>query len=604
MVALSTPQSAIELAAELRAYLPVCQVLSEHGHGGGGWLGTATTSFDNPGTLGNNRRALAKPEGGVELPEGRPLRILILGGGFAGVYAAMALDKRTRRDPGVEITLVNRENYLVFQPMLPEVIVGTIGIVDPIIPIRRLCPGVRLYTREVEEIDLLGRKVITSPGIHHQATTLEYDHLVVALGTVTRLGEVPGLQEHALPFKYLGDALTLRNHIFHALEEAAVEQDPAVRRSLLTFVVAGGGFSGVEVAAELNDFVRKVARNYRGVQSEEIRVVLLQGGGRVLPELPEDLADFAHRILLRRKAEIRVKTRIAGATADSAILDTGEEIPTRTLVCTVPTGPHPLLAALPWRMEKGRVVVDEFLEVPGYPGVWAVGDCAWILDPASGQPHPPTAQHALRQGACVAANIVATLRGTAKKPFVFSTLGRMGALGAHSAVADIMGLKLSGFLAWLLWRTIYLMKIPGIDRKVRVAIGWLLDLVLPPDIVQLKTARPAAVSRQHFEPGQVIFKGGDVGDLVYVIVNGEVAVMREEPGGPPEVLAKLGPGQWFGEMALVSRAPRNATLRALTPLDVLTLDREGFNALFTHIRPLREFFSELIHERGRISRAS
>ncbi len=513
----------------------------------------------------------------------------------------MALDKRVGRDPGVEITLVNRENYLVFQPLLPEVLAGSIGIVDPIIPIRRLCPRVRLYTREVEEIDLLGRRVVTSPGVHHQATTLEYDHLVVALGNITRLGEVPGLQEHALPFKYLGDALTLRNHILHALEEAAVEQDTEVRQSLLTFVVAGGGFSGVEVAAELNDFVRKVAGNYRGIQFHEIRVVLLQGGRRILPELPEDLANFAHTILLHRKIEIRLETRIAGATADSAILNTGEKIPTRTLVSTVPTGPHSLLAALPWRMEKGRVVVDEFLEVPGSPGVWAVGDCASVLDRATGQPHPPTAQHALRQGTCVAANIVAALRGRSKKPFAFSTLGRMGALGAHSAVADIMGVKLSGFLAWLVWRMIYLMKIPGIDRKVRVAMGWLLDLVLPSDIVQLKTARPAAVSRQHFESGQVIFKEGDVGDLVYAIVNGEVEVLREEPGGPPGVLAKLGPGQWFGEMALVSRVPRNATLRALTPLDLLTLDREGFNALFTHVRPIHEFFSELIHERGHVS---
>lgn len=535
------------------------------------------------------------------MAEGRPVRILILGGGFGGLYAAMALDKRLGRHAGVEITLVNRENYFVFQPMLPEVISGSIGILDPIIPIRRLCPRVKLYTREVEEIDLRRRTVITSPGAHHQATTLEYDHVVVALGNTTRLAEISGLQEHALQFKYLGDALILRNHTLHALEEAAVEEDPHVKRSLLTFVVAGGGFSGVEVAAELNDFVKKVARSYRGIQPAEVRVLLLQGGPRILPELPEDLASFAHTLLLRRNVEIRLNTRIAGATADSAILHTGEKIPTRTLITTVPAAPHPLLASLPWRMEKGRVVVDEFLEVPGYPGVWAVGDCAWILDSVTGQPHPPTAQHALRQGRCVAANIVATLGGSPKTPFAFSTLGTMGALGHHSAVANIRGVKLSGFLAWLLWRTIYLMKIPGIDRKVRVSMGWLLDLLLPPDIVQVKTARPATINRQHFELGQVIFKQGDVGDLVYAIVKGEVEVIREDPGVQEVVLAKLGSGQWFGEMALVSRAPRNATLRALTPLDVLTLDRDGFNALFTHIPSLQQFFLELIQERRRVS---
>ena len=531
----------------------------------------------------------------------QPLRILILGGGFGGVYAAMALGRRLGRDPGVEITLVNRENYLVFQPLLPEVIAGSIGILHPIIPIRRLCPRVRLYTREVEEIDLHSRTVITSPGVHHQATTLHYDHLVVALGNTTRFGEVPGLQEHAFPFKYLGDALGLRNHVLHALEEAAVEPDPDVRQSLLTFVVAGGGFSGVEVAAELNDFVRRAATNYPDIRSDEIRVVLAQGGARILPELSDSLASFAHKILLRRKVDVRLGTRIAGATAEFAILNTGEKIRTRTLVSTVPMGAHPLLAALPWGMEKGRVVVDEFLQVAGHPGVWAVGDCAWSLNAATGQPHPPTAQHALRQGQCVAANIVATLSGSPRAPFAFSALGQMGALGAHSAVGDVMGVKVSGLLAWFMWRGIYLMKIPGMDRKLRVAMDWLLDLLLPPDIVQLKTARPAGIERQHFEPGQVIFSEGDVGDLVYTIVKGEVEVLREGLREPPRTLAQLGPGQWFGETALVGRAPRNATVRALKPLDVLTLDREGFNSLFTHVRPLHQFFSDLIRERSGVS---
>src|SRR5262245_30041096 len=209
----------------------------------------------------------------------------------------MALGRRLGRDPRVEITLVNRDNYLVFQPLLPEVIAGSIGILHTIIPIRRLCPRVRLYTREIEEIDLLRQTVITSPGVDHQATTLHYDHLVVALGNTTRFGDVPGLQEHALPFKYLGDALTLRNHVLHALEEAAVEPDPDVRQSLLTFVVAGGGFSGVEVAAELDDFVRKAASNYQDIRSDEIRGVLVQGGARILPEISASVAGLAHSIL-------------------------------------------------------------------------------------------------------------------------------------------------------------------------------------------------------------------------------------------------------------------------------------------------------------------
>src|SRR5216117_2352107 len=208
----------------------------------------------------------------------RRTRIVILGGGFGGVYTAMALEKRLRRDPDVEIGLVSRENYLVFQPMLPEVISGSIGILDTIAPIRRLCPSTNLYTRTVDKIDLDRKRVSAAAGLGSRQCTLEYDHLVIALGNVTSFAGQPGLAEHALPFKYLGDALALRNRLIHTLEEADIEQDPELRRALLTFVVAGGGFSGVEAVAELNDFVRAAAKGFRNLRPEEIRVVLLHAG--------------------------------------------------------------------------------------------------------------------------------------------------------------------------------------------------------------------------------------------------------------------------------------------------------------------------------------
>ena len=264
-----------------------------------------------------------------------------------------------------------------------------------------------------------------------------------------------------------------------------------MRRALLTFVVAGGGFSGVEAVAELNDFVRAAARSFRHVRPEEIRVVLLHAGGLILPELPKSLAEFAQTLLMKRGVEIRLNTRLIGATVDMALLDGGDRIATRTLVSTVPSGPNPLVAMLPVKKERGRILVDAHLEVPEYPGLWAVGDCAAIRDARTGDFCPPTAQHATRQAVCVAHNIVASLRGTPRKAFAFTALGKMGALGRRSAVAEIFGVKLSGFLAWWLWRTIYLMKLPGLDRKIRVATDWTLDLILPPDIVQLED-RPRA----------------------------------------------------------------------------------------------------------------
>lgn len=527
-------------------------------------------------------------------------RILILGGGFGGVYAALTLEKllKAELDRGeVELGLVSRDNYIVFQPMLPEVISGSIGIVDTITPIRRLCPRTNLYTRMIESIDLERRRVVAAAGFGSQQLFLEYDHLVIALGNVTTFAGQSGLAEHALPFKYLGDALALRNHAIHVLEEADIEPDPEMRRSLLTFVVAGGGFSGVEVVAELNDFVRAAAKSFRHVRPEEIRVLLLHSGDLILPELPESLAGFAQRLLMKRGVELRLRTRLAGATADAALLSGGERVPTRTLVSTVPSGPNPLVAALRCRMDRGRVVTTPHLELPEHPGVWAVGDCALIIDAKTGQPSPPTAQHATREARCVADNIAASLRGAPGRAFAFKALGKMGALGHRSAVAEVFGVKLSGFLAWWLWRTIYLMKLPGLDRKIRVAVDWTLNLLLPPDIVQLRTERSVGIRREHFEPGEVIFQEGGHGDWLYIVVDGEVEVLKRVPGQGDATLRRLGPGDCFGEIALLGDHIRTATTRSLTAVNVLAVDRDAFQALFSTLPPLRTFFERLIEDR-------
>ena len=529
-----------------------------------------------------------------------PARILILGGGFGGVYTALTLGKllKAELDRGlVELGLVNRDNYIVFQPMLPEVISGSIGIIDTITPIRRLCPRTNLYTRMIEGIDLKRRRVTAAAGFGSQQLYMEYDHLVIALGNVTSFAGQPGLAEHALPFKYLGDALALRNHAIHVLEEADIERDPEIRRSLLTFVVAGGGFSGVEAVAELNDFVRAAAKSFRNVMPEEIKVILLHAGPLILPELPESLAGFAQRLLMKRGVEIRLNTRLYGATGDAALLEGGARIATRTLVSTVPSGPNPLVAMLPCRKERGRMVTDAHLELPDDAGVWAVGDCALIIDSQTGQPSPPTAQHAIREARCVADNIVASLRGTPKRTFAFKALGKMGALGHRSAVAEVFGVKLSGLLAWWLWRTIYLMKLPGLDRKIRVAVDWTLDLLLPGDIVQLRTERSVGIRREHFEAGEVIFQEGGHGEWLYVIVDGLVDVVKQVAGQGEAPLRRLGPGDCFGEIALLGDHIRTATTRSVTAANLLAVDRDAFHALFSTLPPLRDFFERLIEER-------
>ena len=527
-------------------------------------------------------------------------RILILGGGFGGVYTAMALEWLLRHDlrrGAVEIALINRENYMVFQPMLPEVISGSIGLVDTITSIRRLCPNTNLYTRQIEEVDLQHRRVIAAAGLGTRPCEIKYDHLVIALGNVTSPADLPGLAEHALPFKYLGDALTVRNRVIHTLEEADIKPDPLVRRALLTFVVVGGGFSGVEVVAELNDFVRAVARNYRHLNVCDVRVILVHSGELIFPELPRSLAEFAQRLLKKRGVEVLLRKRLAGATAEAALLEGGERIATRTLVSTVGAAPNPRVAALPVKKERGRILVDNHLTVPDYPEVWAVGDCAFVIDGESGEPCPPTAQHAIHQARHLAENVVATLRGAPKTSFAFTALGKMASLGHRSAVGEILGVRVSGFLAWWLWRTIYLMKLPGLDRKIRVATDWTLDLILPPDIVQLRTEKPFSIRREHFEPNETIFREGDWGDSLYIIVDGEIEIIRDVPGRGNVTLARLGRGECFGEIGLVRQLPRSATVRALTVVNVLAMDRDEFQSLFAHLAPLRLFFEQLIQQR-------
>jgi NADH dehydrogenase len=407
-----------------------------------------------------------------------------------------------------------------------------------------------------------------------------------------------------MPFKNLGDALRLRSHVIRALAEAAIETDDAeLRRQLLTFVVAGGGFSGVEAVAELNDFVRSVAPHYRGIDPREIRVLLLHATDRILPEMAESLALFAQDILMKRGVEIRLQTRLQAATGTEAVLADGERIPTRTLVSTVPSSPHPLVEALPLpKGRNGRLVANSRLEVEGAPNVWAVGDCAQIPSP-DGSFAPPTAQHATRQAAVAAHNIVAALRGGSPRVFAFKGLGKMGALGHRSAVAEVFGVKISGFPAWWLWRTIYLMKMPGWGRRLKVAVSWTLDLFLPPDLVNLSLGSSQGVTREHFEPGQDVFREGELGDRLYIILKGEAEVRRRE-GTADVVLARLGAGQCFGEMALVNMATRNATVQCVQALDVLSLPRQEFATLAANLPDLKKSFERLAEERAASSSAA
>jgi NADH dehydrogenase len=523
-------------------------------------------------------------------------RILILGGGFGGIYTASRLEKLLRPREA-DIWLVNRENYFVYQPMLPEVISGSISLTDVVSPIRNLCPRTHLVMREVEDIDLERQIVTVSPGFRPRRLELPYDYLVVALGSVTSVYGMPGMLEHSLPFRTLADAILLRNRIIHCLEEADVETDVELRRKLVTFVVSGGGFSGVEVIAEVNDFVRSVARQYPRIPREEIRCVLVHSRERILQEMDEGLALFAQRILARRGVELKLGDRLVAATSEKAILKSGAEIPSKTIVSTVPSATPPLLEKLSCAKEKGRLLVDRQLALQGQEGkVWAVGDCAFIQT-VSGAQAPPTAQHATREANVVAANIAAEIRGGERALFNFEGLGKLGALGHNCAVAEILGIKISGLLAWLLWRTIYLIKLPGLPTKIRVASDWLIALLLPPSTAQLSLANVSGFCEQHFAAGETIFSQGDLGDFVYVIQKGSCEVLQTLHGEERK-LAELNAGEYFGEMAVLADSSRNATVRALTAMNVLLIPKGDFDKLKSNVPAFGEVFRALAKKRS------
>jgi NADH dehydrogenase len=421
-----------------------------------------------------------------------PRRILILGGGFAGLTVAMELEKKLVLNPDIEITVVNRENFFLFTPMLHEVATSDLDVTTIVNPARKMLRRARFLSGEVEQINIEHRTVTVSHGFDHHYHTLAFDYLVLGLGSVTNLYGIPGLREYALTMKTLGDAMRLRNHLIANLEEAA--SDCCKVKPLLTFVVGGGGFAGVETVAGINDFVRETLRSYPNLTEDMLRIVLVHAAPVILPELGKKLGAYAQRELAGRKVEIRLNTKVEGFTGRAVRLSDGTTIETNTLVWTSGTSPNPLLETIPCAKERGRLLVTESLELQGSPGVWALGDCSAIPDRRRGGFHPPTAQHALRQAKIVAHNVVAAIRGTEKKQFHFSTIALLAPIGRRTAVANILGINFSGFFAWWLWRTIYLSKLPRFEKKLRVAIDWTLDLIFSKDFVQFMDIHAPMVS--------------------------------------------------------------------------------------------------------------
>jgi NADH:ubiquinone reductase (H+-translocating) len=431
---------------------------------------------------------------------GETKRIVILGAGFAGFHAALEFERTLARDPSVDVVLVTPQNFQVFTPMLHEVAAGALDPHSVVVPIRESLRHVRLLQAQATAVDFENRAVTVAYGLDRRTRNLRFDHLLIAAGAQTRFP--PELRRHVHGMKTIHDALVLRNWLVALLERAEIEEDPAQRRALLTIVVAGGGFSGVETISSINDFLRELAPQYPRVGREVPKLVLVDRNERLLPEFDPGLGDYTAEKLRAAGIDVRLRTQVSTFNGRTLWLEGRDEsrapaqLLARTLVWTAGVAPSAVVDALALGKDRGRIFVDATLAVPGYGGVWACGDCAAVLDPR-GKPYPGTAQHAVHQGRQAARNIAAAVRQQPERirPFRYQMRGQFATIGRRNAVATLFGLKFSGFVAWLLWRGAYLLMLPGANRKLRVFLQWALELGFPRDSVQLLTAQ-SVVSRR------------------------------------------------------------------------------------------------------------
>lgn len=526
-------------------------------------------------------------------PPVRATDVLVLGGGFAGAGCARRLERLLPKD--ARITLVSSENYFVFQPLLPEVVGASLSPAHVISPLRHLLRRTEVVRGEVTAIELApdpdvggalaGRVTVVAEG---GGETVVYapKHLVLALGSVVDTSRMPGMAEHSLPMKNVADALALRHAVISRLERAVLESDPDERRALLTFAVVGGGFSGVETAAEINDLVRSALRFFPSLRGEPLRVVCIHSRDQILPELDKRLGAHALKVLQKRGVEFRLAAMTRAASREGVYLKDGELIAARTVVCTVGNAPHPMLKALA-PAGSNRLPTDAFLRLQGRTTVWALGDCAANPD-GHGGVSPPTAQFASRQGDVAAANIAAALRGKPPQPFRHKSLGQLATLGHRNAVAAVGGLKITGFVAWWLWRTIYLMKLPRFDRKLRVVIDWTLNLFFPRDLNALAVQPTARHGTIHLEAGEQLFQQGDPSGAFYVVESGKVRLTRCDADGCEDATDLLGPGEHFGEGSLLRQGVRATTATAVEPTRVLAFPAAEFRVLTSSFRGLRK----------------
>lgn len=507
--------------------------------------------------------------------------VVILGGGFAGAYCARALARQLGKNSDQRVALVSEDNVLTFQPMLPEVAGSSLSPFDVVNPLRDFCKNVNVLRGAVRKVDWESKTVILDAGRFTPNHTIGFTHLVLTIGSIVDFSQVPGMAQHGLPMKTVAHALRLRSAVINRLEEANLSEDLEARKRLLTFVVVGGGYTGVETAGQLLDFLEDVQSLYGNLRGQKLRVVLVHSRPHLLAEIGEELGDYAQRVLERRGMEILVNARVVEVGADEAVLDNGNSIETHTVISTVGNITHPVLVDLSRQlkieMARGRIATEPSMRVVGQTNLWAAGDCAAV--PWSGKESPPTAQFALRQGTQLGRNLARALRGKPTFPFTHQDLGQLATVGRRAAVAEIMGLHFSGFLAWWMWRTIYLAKLPGLSRKLRVMVDWTFELFFPRDVSLLIPPPEEPLRPVHYRKDDSVFTCHTPARNFIAVQRGRVTVTRD--GDSPR---EFGPGDMLDNLLQDEHGRWNCDAFATESTDVLML-QGAVLTLFRDRRP-------------------
>src|SRR5712671_3720683 len=516
-----------------------------------------------------------------------PVKVVVVGGGFAAVQFAKTLRSKLRAFE-CDILLFSRENHMVFHPLLADVAGASINADAAAAPLRQMLPGVECRTERVQRIDLSSSEIEFDDG-NGALTRLHYDHVVVACGAESNLGIIPGMTDHAFAFKVMRDAIELRQQIVRQMESAEAATDPDLRRWHLSFIIVGAGFSGVEVAGEINELVRSSTRFYRNFHKEDVVVSLVHSQDQILPEVAPKLREFARKKMEKAGISMLLNTRAVAATHEGVELNDKRMLAGATVVCTIGTAISPLVQALDVPKERGRIRTTPEMSIEGQTNAWAIGDCAYHINAFDNKPAAPTGQFAERQGRQAALNVVRILKAKPTQPFRFKALGQLCSIGGYQAVAEMLGVHISGFVAWLLWRGVYLFKLPTWSRRIKVGLDWSWDVLFPRDLSFLNTDTTQQATHAYYRPGDFIHRQGELARVFSIIEEGQVEVLQKDSQtSNAKLVALLGKGDFFGEGALLGNRPHETSIRARSAVRLRQVGSALFAELASSFTPFRE----------------